>query len=250
MSKCIDLNADLGEGQANDGQLMALISSASIACGGHAGDRHTMRKSLTLAKKEGVVVGAHPGFVDRENFGRVVPDLPPERVCQQIEQQVKTIMQIAAQVDQPVRYIKLHGALYNKVSQDEGFARIIFAHLFKEFPELAIMALDKSVQARIAGAVGFRVILEAFVDRRYTNEGLLVDRKEKDALISTPELALKQALHIVQDRAITTRDGKTIMSSAQSLCLHGDNQAALRLAEEVVQGLNGAGITIQSPLQK
>lgn len=247
MNKTIDLNADLGEGQGYDTQLMGIISSASIACGGHAGDIATMRATLLAAKLSNVVVGAHPGFLDRENFGRIKLDIAPEIVAQQVVTQVKTISQIADEVRHPIRYIKLHGALYNWASQDEGFARIIFVALKVSFPDLAIMALDNSVQLRVARELSLSTIAEAFVDRTYTNQGLLVDRSKAGALIEAPEGALKQALGIVLDKTIVAEGGALLPSHAQSLCLHGDNVAALDLARAVSKGLQGAGVTIQAP---
>ncbi len=245
--RSIDLNADLGEGQGFDDQLMGIISSASIACGGHAGDEGTMRATLMAAKRCNVVAGAHPGFVDRENFGRIKLDIAPEIVAQQVVEQVKTISQIADEVRHPIRYIKLQGALYNWASLDESFARTIFCALKASFPDLAIMALDNSVQLRVAAKMGLTTIAEAFVDRTYTDHGLLVDRSKAGAVIVDPEAALNQALGIVLDRFIRSQEGTLLPSHAQSLCLHGDNVAALDLARAVSKGLRGAGVNIQAP---
>lgn len=248
MTRTIDLNADLGEGQGFDAQLMGIISSASIACGGHAGNQETMCSTLLLAKQAKIVAGAHPGFMDKKNFGRVRLNIAPAIVARQVVAQVKIITEIADNIDHPIRYIKLHGALYNWASQDEGFARTIFAALKTSFAHLAIMALDNSVQLHVAQDMGLKTIAEAFVDRRYTDQALLVDRSKRGAVIEVPETALKQALGIVLNNSIISEGGVILSSHAQSLCLHGDNVAALELAHAVSKGVQGAGVEIKAAL--
>ena len=243
----IDLNADLGEGQGTDAQLMDIISSASIACGGHAGDETSMRKTLLSAKNCNVAVGAHPGFLDKSGFGRVKLDIAPEIVAQQVVDQVSALSAIADEVAHPIRYVKLHGALYNWASMDEDFARVAFTALKVTYPHLSIMALDNSVQLRVANELEMTTIAEAFVDRRYTDRGLLVDRSKNGAVIEEAQDALQQALGIALDKSICTADGAMLPCHAQSLCLHGDNVAALELARKISQGLQEAGIEIKAP---
>lgn len=245
--KNIDLNADLGEGQPFDLELMGIISSASIACGGHAGDDNTMAAALTGAKNAKIVTGAHPSFEDKENFGRMRLHIPTHQIVAQVERQLRNILNIAADVGQTISYVKLHGAMYNWASKDVEFARELFLAINEIDPSLKIMALDNSAQILAARSIGLETINEAFVDRAYDRDGLLVDRSIKGAVFHQAEDAVFQALSIVEQGQIISIDKRPIFSNAQSLCLHGDNAAALILARSVRDGLLTAGITIQAP---
>ena len=245
--KSIDLNADLGEGQPFDLELMGIISSASIACGGHAGDIDTMAGALIAAKDAKIVTGAHPGFEDKENFGRVRLDMPIHQIVAQVERQLKTLLSISAEIGQTISYVKLHGAMYNWASKDEGFARELFIAIKDINSTLRIMALDNSAQVSAARSIGLETISEAFVDRAYDLEGFLVDRSISGAVFHQTEKAVFQALSIVERGQIISIDHTPISSNAQSLCLHGDNVAALTLARSVRDGLLAAGVTIQAP---
>lgn len=242
----LDLNADLGEGMTNDEALLAIVSSASVACGGHAGNAEIMEHTLRAAKQGGVRTGAHPGFVDRENFGRVVLDLPVKTIAAQVIEQVQAIGVIAEKVGQKIAYVKLHGALYNRASGDYEFARTIFAALKELDPALAILALDNSAQLRAARDLGLKTIAEAFADRAYDGQGLLVSRKIEGSVFSDPAQAVAQALGIARDQAITAIDGTLLKSNAKSICLHGDNAAALKIARSIRDALAAAGIAISA----
>lgn len=242
----IDLNADLGEGAGHDRALMQIISSASVACGAHAGSPKIMAETLIEAKRAGVTTGAHPGFVDRENFGRNRLDIPVEAVAGQVVVQLNTITDIARKVGQKISYVKLHGALYNWASADFDVAMTLFKTVKKFDPTLCILALDNSAQLRVARELGLKTISEAFVDRAYDKDGLLVSRGVPGAVFDQPEKALQQALGITKNSAIRAIDGTKLSCNAQSLCLHGDNKAALELARAVRDGLQEAGIEIRS----
>lgn len=246
--KSIDLNADLGEGQPFDLDLMAIISSASIACGGHAGDEDTIAAALLGAKNANILSGAHPGFEDKKNFGRRRLGIPVCEIVTQVERQLRKILTIGADVGQPISYVKLHGAMYNWASQDEKFAREIFKSVKEIDSTLKIMALDNSAQIFAAHAVGLEAIQEAFVDRAYDQDGLLVDRSIKGSVFHRAEDAVFQALSIIERGEIVSIDGTLIPSKAKSLCLHGDNAAALTLARSVRDGLLDAGVTIRAPV--
>ncbi len=242
----IDLNADLGEGMEFDQALLSIVSSASIACGAHAGNARIMAKTLLAAKRAGVRTGAHPGFVDPEHFGRVELDLPDKLVASQVVAQVREISQIAQQIGQPISYVKLHGALYNKASRNYPLAHMIFSALREWDSGLAILALDGSKQLKAARDLGLATIPEAFADRAYGADGLLVSRARPGAVFSDPDQAVAQALFIAGEGRITAIDGTSLKSDATSICLHGDNQAALKIARSIRDALGEAGIAISA----
>jgi 5-oxoprolinase (ATP-hydrolysing) subunit A len=242
----IDLNADLGEGMEFDAALLAIVSSASIACGAHVGNAQIMAKTLLAAKAAGVRTGAHPGFVDPEHFGRVELDLPDKLVANQVVTQVREIRQIAQQIGQPISYVKLHGALYNKASRNYSLAHAIFSALREQAPDLAILALDGSKQLKAARDLGLATIPEAFADRAYGADGLLVSRARTGAVFSDPDQAVAQARSIAGEGQITAIDGTSLTSNAKSICLHGDNQAALKIARSIRDALGEAGIAISA----
>ncbi|VAW18705.1 Lactam utilization protein LamB [hydrothermal vent metagenome] len=242
----IDLNADLGEGMAFDKQLLRIVSSASIACGGHAGNEETMEKTLRRAAESGVMTGAHPGFADLENFGRRKLDLPLATIIEQVIGQLQTISVIARRVGQPISYLKLHGALYNLASERFDLAREIFAAVQNFDPKLAIMALAGSAQLRAAKDLGLKTISEGFADRAYRPDGMLLERSSPGAVYSNPAIAVNQAVMLARDKCVIAVDRTSIAREVQSVCLHGDNEAALELARAVRDGLLVNGIMIKS----
>jgi len=233
----IDLNADLGEGMAFDKQLLKIVSSASIACGAHAGNEQIMEKTLNAAAEAGVVTGAHPGFYDPDHFGRRELDLPPETIALQVVEQLQLVSEIGKRAGQPISYLKLHGALYNLASERFELAREIFAAVQKVDPKLAIMALAGSAQLAAAKELGLKTISEGFADRAYTANGLLLTRKNHGALYSDPAIAVNQAIMLARDKRVIAVDRTSIACEVQSVCLHGDNRAALELALAVRDGL-------------
>ncbi len=248
MQNWIDLNADIGEGAAFDEQLLDIISSASIACGAHAGNEAIMRSTLRLAKAKGVICGAHPGFADRENFGRLELDLPIAEVQQQVSEQLKIIQNIADEEQVPIRYVKLHGAMANMAARDISLASSLFQTVKNHNENLAILALDNSAQVLAAKELGLKIIREAYADRAYDNDGLLLSRKIKGALISDKYKAVKQCLLLAQRGEIISFAGKILQSTAKSICLHGDNKNALELAISIKKSMQKAGINIHSAL--
>lgn len=242
--KQIDLNADLGEGMAFDAELLNIVSSASVACGGHAGSAETMRQTLNAAKGRGVRTGAHPGFADPEHFGRRRLDIPVSEIWAQISVQIEALVAIADDVGQAVSYVKLHGALYNMAAENLALSRVLFESIKDRFGLLPIMALDGSAQVDAALEIGLPVIREAFADRRYTGSGLLMARSEPGAVLHATGQVAAQAIGIARDGVALAPDGKEVSLNAQSICLHGDNQAALEMARAVRAELEGAGIAI------
>lgn len=240
----IDLNADLGEGMGTDDDLLHIVSSASIACGGHAGDAATIRRILRICKARGVRAGAHPGYVDPKRFGRFRLVMPLDQLLGQIRGQLFLVRHIADEVEVPLAYVKLHGALANQTAEELAFAVGIFAAIQAMDPHMAVLALDNSQQVRAAKAVGLPLIREAYADRAYTGEGLLVPRSEEGAVIHDPEAVIDRCLRLAHAGEIVAIDGTVLKSAARSICLHGDTPGAVDLAREVREALEGDGITI------
>ena len=227
----IDLNSDLGEGCGLDAELMALITSANISCGFHAGDAGTAHAALTLAARHGVQVGAHPGYADREHFGRRELALSEDAICELCLYQVGALAGLAQAVGVPVRYIKPHGALYNQACRDDAVARPIAAAA--EVLKLPLMARPGSrLETLCQGRCGF--IAEGFADRRYQPDGTLVPRTRPDAFVHDVEEAVTQANWLLRERGIRT------------LCVHGDNPQALEFVRGLRDAFTRRGICLQA----
>lgn len=240
----IDLNADLGEGTGHDEDLLSIVSSASIACGGHAGDAATIRHILKTCKARNVRAGAHPGYADPKRFGRFRLVMPLERLLGQIREQMFLVRHIAGEVGVPLAYVKLHGALANQTAEELAFAVGIFASIQAMDSKMAVLALDNSEQVRAAKAVGMPLIREAYADRAYTPEGLLVSRAEEGAVIHDVDTVIARCLRLALHGEIVAVDGTVLLSQARSICLHGDTPGAVDLAREVREALEGEGISI------
>ncbi len=242
-----DLNADLGEGGRGDEALLEIVSSASIACGGHAGDDETMRVALRLAEANGVAVGAHPGFADRANFGRRRLLLSPEELDLQVRGQVRRLVEIADGEGVPVRYLKLHGALANMAAEEPSVSALCFAAVTGLVPDLAILAIDSSAQVEVAEALGFRVVREAYADRAYQPSGLLLPRSEPGAVLHDAGAIAERAIRLATHGELVAIDGTVLRSEARSLCIHGDTAEAVAIAGEVRRALEAEGIEITAP---
>lgn len=244
MSGSIDLNADLGEGMPHDQALMALISSASIACGGHAGDTTTMRDSILRARDHNVHIGAHPGFADPDHFGRRRLDLSAAEIEELTFSQVSSLAIIAASENCEIAYVKLHGALANMAAEDIGIAKAAFSGALKAQSNLAILALDNSMQVSAAQELGAPIIREAYADRAYLASGLLVPRSTQGSVINDPALAAEQVIRLALAGEIVAIDGTIIASNARSICIHGDTPQALLHAQHLVEAIHAAGLQI------
>jgi 5-oxoprolinase (ATP-hydrolysing) subunit A len=244
----LDLNADLGEGVGDDAAILAIVSSASIACGGHAGDETSMRAALRAAKAAGVVVGAHPGFPDRENFGRKRMVLPPEELDATIRAQVRRLVELGEEEGWPVRYVKLHGSLANMAAEEPAVAALCFAAVEGLVADMAILAIDNSAQSEIAEDLGFRVIREAYADRAYEATGLLVARQMPGAVLHDPAAIAERAVRLAQAGEIVAADETVIKTAARSLCIHGDTPGAVAIAQAVKAALLGAGVELRAAI--
>jgi 5-oxoprolinase (ATP-hydrolysing) subunit A len=226
----LDLNCDLGEGCAFDAELMPLITTANVACGFHAGGPAEARTALILAKKHGVSAGAHPGFPDREHFGRRELERSEEQILQDCIYQIGALVGLARAVEIPLTHVKAHGALYNLAMRDDCFAHPIIAAA--ELFGLPIMGLpDSRVQTLCAGRIGF--IPEGYADRRYRPDGSLVPRSEPGAFVESPAEAVQQALRLLRAGKIRT------------LCVHGDNPHAVEFVRHVRSALLAEGVNIK-----
>jgi len=241
----IDLNADLGEGMGTDDDLLRIVSSASIACGGHAGDAATIRRILEVCKANGVRAGAHPGYVDPKRFGRFRLVMPLEQLLGQIRGQLLLIRHIADDIGVALSYVKLHGALANQTAEELAFAVGIFGSIQAMDPDMAVLALDNSQQVRAAKAVGLPLIREAYADRAYTANGLLVPRADEGAVILDEGAVIERCLRLAEQSEIVAIDGTVLKSGARSICLHGDTPGAVDLARAVRTALENAGIEIK-----
>ncbi|MFD1252005.1 LamB/YcsF family protein [Devosia equisanguinis] len=240
----IDLNADIGEGMGTDEDLLEIVSSASIACGGHAGDAPTIRRLLKLCRARGVRAGAHPGYADPKRFGRFRLVMPLEQLLGQIRDQMFLIRHIADEVEVPLGYVKLHGALANQTAEELAFAVGVFATIQGMDSRIAVLALDNSEQVRAAKAVGMPLIREAYADRAYTAAGLLVPRSQEGAVIHDSGQVIERCLRLAREGEIVAIDGTVLKSEARSICLHGDTPGAVELARDVRDALEAEGVEI------
>lgn len=226
----IDLNADLGEGVTDDAGLLAVVTSANVACGYHAGDEHIMRAVCSEAAARGVVVGAQVSYDDREHFGRRNLDVPVDTLREQVAEQVGLLDGIARACGTRVSYVKPHGALYNRVVHDEEQARAVL----DGSGDLPVLGLPGSVFLSLAAEAGRDHHPEGFPDRAYTAEGRLVPRDQPGAVHHEPSVIAARALEMA-------RSGKVA-----SVCVHGDSPVAVRSAAEVRRTLESAGLVLRS----
>lgn len=240
----IDLNADLGEGGPADDDLLGVVSSASVACGFHAGHPLLMLRTVRRAAELGVAVGAHPSYDDRAGFGRRDVDVEPDRLHADLVYQLGAIRALAASAGATVRFVKPHGALYNRAAGDPAVAEVVIAAV-RDTGGLPLVALAGSPLLRWAGTAGLEVHGEAFADRAYRSDGTLVPRGEPGAVIEVTGAVVGQALDLALGRGVAAVGGGRVEVAATSLCLHGDTPGALRLARAVRAALEGAGVAVR-----
>lgn len=243
----VDLNADLGEGCAHDEELLAIVSSANVACGAHAGDPPTMLRTVAAAAAHGVAIGAHPSFPDRANFGRSTMSLPPEEVRAHLLAQIGALATLARSCGARLHHVKPHGALYNQAARDPALARVI-ARAVRDFdPDLLLFGLAGSASITAARELGLTAVEEVFADRGYEADGSLVKRGTPGDLIEDDAQALSQTLGMVSDGRVRARDGSLVPIRAETICLHGDGAHALAFARRIRAGLQEQGIRVAAP---
>jgi UPF0271 protein len=233
----IELSCDLGEAsdekwRAVERELWTLIDAANVACGGHAGDDDSMREAARNAAGRGIVLGAHPSYPDRANFGRVSMKLDPRELRSALIHQLSTLAAIAAKEDVALQRVKAHGALYNDAHRDRDLAELLAEAVKSIDDSLSIVAADTSEMALSARERGLHVIREAFVDRRYMPDGSLVSRKDPDALLSVDEAA-EQAVLLATKRQVIARGGTPLSLEFDTLCIHADTPQAVERVRAV-----------------
>ena len=242
----IDLNSDLGEGVGTDEEVMPSITSANVACGAHAGDEATMRRTIALAKEHGVAIGAHPGYRDAANFGRVALELTREELLSDLRTQLEAIQAVADVAGVRLVHVKAHGALYNRGERDDAIAAVV-AEAVRAFDEdLVLYAPPGSAMERAARTIGLRVAREGFADRAYEPDGTLRSRTLPASVHADPAVAARQAVSIARDRRVTASDGSTLALEVDTLCIHGDTPGAAAIARAVRAALAFAGIDVRA----
>ena len=248
----IDLNADVGESfgawrMGADAELLAFVTSVNVACGFHAGDPQVMDRTVALAVRAGIAVGAHPGFPDLRGFGRRALAADPAEVEADVLYQVGALAAFAAAHGTRLRHVKPHGALYNQAAVDVALARAIARGVARAGRELVLVGLAGSRAMREAAASqGLRFAAEAFVDRRYLADGTLQSRRVPGSVISEPAAAAAQAVRLVREGVVETADGKEVAVEAETFCLHGDQADAPAIASAVREALEAAGVPVRS----
>ena len=245
----IDLNSDLGEGfgpwpMGDDAAMLSIVTSANVACGGHASDPETMYKTLTLAREKGVVVGAHPGYNDREGFGRRVIPMSPLETGRLVAAQIGALVAVAALAGAHVSYVKPHGALANLAARDIDVASAIADAIVKIDPDLALLAIS-GTQTEVAGrAAKLEVYSEIFADRGYLSSGQLVPRGTDGAMIHDAQEAAERLIQFFKTGLMPVIDGDPISLAAHSICVHGDSGSAVGMAREIRERLTAAGVAV------
>jgi len=242
----IDLNADVGEECGDDATLIPLLTSANVACGAHAGGPETMRRTVALCRSHGVRIGAHVSYPDREHFGRRDMALPPAELTASVTQQLRTLSDIAQATGCEVRYLKAHGALYNRMAEDAGVADAVIAALQGFDAALMLLTLPASVAMVRAMARGVQAVGEAFADRGYRDDGRLQPRGEPGALLTDVNEITSRALAWVRGGMMQSVSGKPFDLKARSLCVHGDTPGAVELAAALRARLSDAGVELKA----
>jgi len=250
MSLSIDLNCDMGESfgawaMGQDADILPLVSSANIACGFHAGDPSTMRKTVALAVANGVAIGAHPGLPDLAGFGRRNMDITPQQAYDMVVVQIGALAATAASQGARLHHVKAHGALYNMAARDPALARGLAQAVYDVDPRLVFYAPASSAMARAAEELGLTVAHEVFADRSYQPDGNLTPRNHPGAMIVDVQASIRQALQLVVEGCVTAVDGSFVAMEADTLCIHGDQPGAVEFARAIRAAFQEADIQVR-----
>ena len=249
MTKEININCDLGEksqhhSNKHDPDLLEIVNSANVACGYHAGDEETMNEVISISKKNGVSIGAHPSFKDPENFGRSRLNLSSNEIRKLIIDQYEILQNIAINHGEIVSHIKPHGALNNMACEDIELATTIAQTINDISKDLIYLVPTGSKMQEAAKKLDMKIACEIFADRNYEDDGNLVSRKKSNALITDPEIAKKHVLSMVKNQALNCHSGKQIPCEIDSICIHGDNKSSLATAKEIQKNLLANGLKL------
>ncbi|QDS34333.1 LamB/YcsF family protein [Brevibacillus brevis] len=247
--KTVDLNCDMGESfgayqLGNDQEILSYITSANVACGFHAGDPATMRKTVRMAAEAGVAIGAHPGFADLVGFGRRSMEISPEEAYDLVVYQIGALQAFVRAEGGVMHHVKPHGALYNMAATRPALAESIALAIYKVNPELVLYGLAGSELTRAGEKIGLATAHEVFADRTYQQDGTLTPRSQPNAIITDQQQSLQQVIRMVNEGLVLTQQGVDIPIQADSICIHGDGAHALEFAQSIREALSGAGITI------
>ncbi|EJL28487.1 LamB/YcsF family protein [Brevibacillus sp. BC25] len=247
--KIVDLNCDMGESfgayqLGNDQEILSSITSANVACGFHAGDPATMRKTVQMALEAGVAIGAHPGFADLVGFGRRNMEISPEEAYDLVVYQIGALQAFVRAEGGVMHHVKPHGALYNMAATRSALAESIALAIYKVNPELVLYGLAGSELTRAGEKIGLATAHEVFADRTYQQDGTLTPRSQPNAMITDQQQSLQQVIRMVSEGLVLTQQGVDIPIQADSICIHGDGAHALEFAQSIRAALSGAGITI------
>lgn len=247
----IDLNADVGEwtqddpARVTDTALLPFVTTVNIACGAHAGDATSMAVTVDLAAQSGLAIGAHPGYPDREGFGRRQLDLTPDELRTTLLHQVEALAEVCQATGVSLTHVKAHGALYNTAATDPDTARVIAATV-KEFDDrLALFGPPGSVLLAAADDAGLRGVPEGFADRSYEPDGSLRSRAREGAVLASPEPTASQAIHLATRQGVAASDGTWIEVPAATICLHGDTPGVVASARAIREALDSVGVEIR-----
>ena len=252
MTRTIDLNADMGESfgpwqMGDDAALLRIVSSANIACGFHAGDPGTMARTMDMASKAGVALGAHPGFADLQGFGRRRIPLSTDDLTHMIQYQLGAAQALARARGAKIRHFKLHGALSNMACEDLEMATACFRAALAVQPDLRLVALPLTALEQAATDLGATISREVFADRTYQDDGTLTDRRQPDAMVHDPEEASARIVTMLREGGIRTTSGKLLKTPIDTICVHGDGPEALAIATRLREALIEDGTRIAAP---
>ena len=247
----ININCDLGEtskfcSTENDPLLLGIVNSANVACGYHAGDEPTMKKTVEISKKNGVSIGAHPSFNDPENFGRKRLDLPPKDITKLIIDQINILAEIAEKNSMKVTHVKPHGALNNMACENFELANVIAKSIMQANKDLIFLVPTGSEMEKAGKKLNMKVAAEIFADRNYEDNGNLVSRAKPNALITDPEVAKNHVIKMVKNQAINCFSGKQISCEIDSICVHGDGKSAVSTAKKIKDGLLESSVILKT----
>ena len=247
----ININCDLGESSKlhsteNDPLLLNIVNSANIACGYHAGDQKTMEKTIEISKKNNVSIGAHPSFNDRENFGRKRLNLSDVEIKKLITEQINVLSKIATKKGMKVTHVKPHGALNNMACENYELAKTISETIIKINKDLIFLVPAGSEMEKAGKKLGMKIASEIFADRNYEDDGNLVSRLKKNAMITDPKIAEQHIIKMVQNQSLNCYSGKQIPCEVDSVCVHGDGQNAVKTAKQIKEGLIKSGVTLKT----
>ena len=248
----VDLNCDVGESTGSqivgdDQVLIPLVSSANIACGGHGGDQEHVARAVQIAIEHGVTIGAHPGYPDRENFGRQAMELSSEQLVDTLQQQLGFLSAIVSRCGGEIKYVKPHGALYHCCNVDAVIAKTVVEVSRAFDPSLSMMGQAGTEFQRICDQMNVHFIREAFADRRYLKNGSLMPRSQPDAVIGDPMAAGLQAVSIVLQAKAAIDSNHEVEVIGDSICVHGDSPSAAEILRSTRDMLMRAGVTIEPP---